>query len=670
VARSATRSRGGAADALAAAVALLAPAVRADTTLLEVLDPNPQVSTFVGAGIKPPIGIVFLGADDYLLLEKASGQVKRAGNGLLQASPVLELTVNSNSERDLLSMALHPNFSNEPYVYIAWTESSTGADTNVVLNVPPRGNRVDRFVGNGTTLTQDVNVVRLRSLQTDNVRVPEQPGMNTVNPNGERGGGTIRSGPYGKLYVFIGDQCRRGWMQNRTNGPFVVAPFVDDTFGGPASDNAPLSGVMLRLNAEGTAPVESPFSAAGAAIAGEVGANVQTIYSSGRRSGFGVSFDPASGFPWLTENAGDAYAELNRLVPGVSGGWIQFAGPASRMLEWRSIETTQFGQALQRVRYPPTRAVHTTSAALSRLVMLPGADHNEGARRRQRPRPGRWRDIDPPVAAGRHGRADARVRQRGERSAGHARTFCGAALPAALRRSARRAGTPVRPVEAQTIGPCEGRAGIRRSRPQTGGRGARTGRPSRLRYRGARACTRVPRALSGPDRHPGTPRVRVRVPARRAPGPVQRAAGCRRAETPAVAAVHQPCQRRAPARVARVKGISAQRLRFDSNAMGCPFDLRLHYRCPQLDNAVGQVGADATLHAASSFDGWLAPNSTCRRGCSTPYREPPRICTRRASRSASYRGRAGLAGRHQRIDSRPSASGGGGTDSAGGSGAR
>ena len=30
----------------------------------------------------------------------------------------------------------------------------------------------------------------------------------------------MRFGPDGKLYIFMGDQGRRGWLQNLANGPF------------------------------------------------------------------------------------------------------------------------------------------------------------------------------------------------------------------------------------------------------------------------------------------------------------------------------------------------------------------------------------------------------------------------------------------------------------------
>src|SRR3954451_22544264 len=144
----------------------------ADTTPLVILDPNLQVTTYVGTGLNQPIGIVFIGPNDAFVLEKASGQVKRVIAGVVQPAPVLDLAVNSNSERGLLSLVLHPNFPATPFVYIRWTESSTGADSAVVSEVPLLGNRLDRFIWNGSTLTLDRNLLQLRSRQMDNISVP------------------------------------------------------------------------------------------------------------------------------------------------------------------------------------------------------------------------------------------------------------------------------------------------------------------------------------------------------------------------------------------------------------------------------------------------------------------------------------------------------------------
>lgn len=349
----------------------------ADSIPVQILDPNLQVSTYLSTGLSQPIGIVFIGFNDAFVLEKASGLVKRVINGVVQATPALDLAVNSNSERGLLSLVLHPNFPATPEVFIRWTQSSTGADSTVVSEVPLLGNRVDKFIWNGSTLSISTPIIALRARQTDNVTVPGHSGTANNNENGNHNGGVMKFGPDGKLYIFMGDQGRRGQLQNLPNGPFLEAPLVDDTFGGPQPDNAHLSGVILRLNTDGSAPTDNPFYAAGAATGGEVGANIQKIYSYGHRNGFGMAFDPISGSLWETENGDDSFSELNRVIPGMNGGWIQIAGPISRIAQFKSIETTQFNSALQQVRWPPTRIAYTVGLALSRMFALPGSFYHD-----------------------------------------------------------------------------------------------------------------------------------------------------------------------------------------------------------------------------------------------------------------------------------------------------
>ena len=123
------------------AIGLIAqPAIASAQTLR---DPALGVATVV-TGLNQPIAMAFLGPDDFLVTEKASGQVKRVVNGLV-TSVVLDLAVNSGSERGLLGIALHPNFPSMPFVYLYNTESSTGVDTADLASVPLLGNRVDRF---------------------------------------------------------------------------------------------------------------------------------------------------------------------------------------------------------------------------------------------------------------------------------------------------------------------------------------------------------------------------------------------------------------------------------------------------------------------------------------------------------------------------------------------
>jgi glucose/arabinose dehydrogenase len=224
-----------------------------------LVDPNLRVRTVV-EGLDQPTSMAFLGPDDFFVLEKPTGQVKRVVNGVVQ-STVLDLAVNSGSERGLLGIALHPNFATNGQVYLYWTESTTGADTDVLVNTPLLGNRVDRFVWDGSTLTFDQNIIRLRALQPPFAAEPTP-----AAGRGNHDGGVIKFGPDGKLYIFIGDVGRRGWMQNLLNGPFQPGDPLfgtDDNFGGPEPDDAHLTGSILRLNPDGTTPADNPFTGTG-----------------------------------------------------------------------------------------------------------------------------------------------------------------------------------------------------------------------------------------------------------------------------------------------------------------------------------------------------------------------------------------------------------------------
>lgn len=359
-----------------------------------VFDPNLTVNT-VASGLSQPIGMAFLGSDDMLVIEKASGRALRVIGGVVQPAPVLDLAVNSGSERGLLGIALHPDFPRNPGVYLYWTESSAtdGAgqpiDTTALASTPLLGNRVDRFVWNGSTLTLDRNLIRLHAFQADAgqplrgnhnggvirfERSHPDNGQHAGDANHRDGRGADDDQLKAKLFIVIGDNGRRGVTQNLINGPFGPG-IPDDQFGGPAPDNAHLTGVVLRLNDDGTTPRDNPFYNAGAQMSGEVGANVQKIYAYGVRNCFGMAVDSITGDLWNAENADDAFDEINRITPGQNNGWVQVMGPISRVAEFKAIETTAPFVGLQQIRWPATNIADTPEEAVSRLVSLPGAHY-------------------------------------------------------------------------------------------------------------------------------------------------------------------------------------------------------------------------------------------------------------------------------------------------------
>jgi aldose sugar dehydrogenase len=135
-----------------------------------------------------------------------------------------------------------------------------------------------------------------------------------------------------------------------------------------------------------------------AAQLSNVAANIHKIFSYGRRNGFGLAFDPATGFLWESENGDDAFDEMNRIVAGSNGGWIQIIGPLDRLSDYKQIEAsftpvqgnlpvagnlpfsaidpTTFIPALQQVRWPPTLIANAPGEALNRLFVLPGSHYD------------------------------------------------------------------------------------------------------------------------------------------------------------------------------------------------------------------------------------------------------------------------------------------------------
>src|SRR5918911_3874540 len=98
-------------------------------------DPNLKVETLV-TGLSSPTSMAFIDKNDILVLEKG-GQVRLVLNGILQGRPVLQVPVDTESERGLLGIAIMNstksgnatttaanNNNNNKFVY--YTESKDG----------------------------------------------------------------------------------------------------------------------------------------------------------------------------------------------------------------------------------------------------------------------------------------------------------------------------------------------------------------------------------------------------------------------------------------------------------------------------------------------------------------------------------------------------------------
>jgi aldose sugar dehydrogenase len=254
-------------------------------------DPNLKVETLAN-GLDSPTSMAFIDNNNILVLEK-DGRVRLVSNGALQDKPVLQVRVDTASERGLLGIAIMNstatettptalNSNNNKFVFLYYTESN-GGDLR---------NRVYRYDWN----TQDKTLVNPALI----LDLPALPGPN-------HDGGKLLIGPDHYLYAVIGDLNHRGKLQNIIDGSDP-----DDT------------SVIFRVKPDdGSAAPDNPFI-------NDPNVEMHKYYAYGIRNSFGIAFDPVTANLWQTENGPDAYDEINVVKPGFNSGWIKVMGPLSR----------------------------------------------------------------------------------------------------------------------------------------------------------------------------------------------------------------------------------------------------------------------------------------------------------------------------------------------------
>ncbi len=223
-----------------------------------------EVETFV-SGLATPWAIDFA-PDGRMFLTERSGRIRVVQNGELLLEPWLVLSdVVEVSEAGLLGLALDPRFSENGYVYVAYTyRAPSGALANKLVRL-----REDRETGLGAF---DV-------VLADGVR-----GANNHD------GGRVKFGPDGLLYWTMGEAGDRPLAQ----------------------DLGSWNGKILRLNPDGSVPENNPFPGS-------------PIYSYGLRNPQGLAWQPGTGRLYSTDHgpsgAETCCDEVNLIWPGENYGW-------------------------------------------------------------------------------------------------------------------------------------------------------------------------------------------------------------------------------------------------------------------------------------------------------------------------------------------------------------
>jgi aldose sugar dehydrogenase len=227
-------------------------------------------------GFNFPYALVFL-PDRGILVTERSGRLRIVRDGKLDTQPIAGIPeVLNTRQRGMNDLALHPRFAENHWIYFTYYKPVAGT-TNARATLARA-----RYDGRHT-LT-DVGDI----FSTDSV---------VSGPSAAK----IAFGRDGKIYMAIGIPIPRGANDS------VSATITD------AQDPSSYYGKVLRLNDDGSAPKDNPFS-------GRPGYKPE-LYALGIRNAMGLYFHPETGELWETENGPQGGDEINIIKAGKNYGW-------------------------------------------------------------------------------------------------------------------------------------------------------------------------------------------------------------------------------------------------------------------------------------------------------------------------------------------------------------
>jgi glucose/arabinose dehydrogenase len=241
----------------------------------------------LAGGLEQPVGVVNAGdgSGRVFIVEKV-GTVRVVRDGQVRSEPFLDISgdVSFGGEQGLLGLAFHPDFPDDPRVFIDYTDAA--GDTRIVsFRVDPSD---DDRVDPGS---------RVELLFVD------QPYRN-------HNGGAVAFGPDGYLHIGMGDGGSGG--DPHGNGQKLGT----------------LLGKILRIDVDAGGggspygiPADNPFV--------ETSSARPELFAIGLRNPWRLSFDRVTGDLWIGDVGQNAYEEIDVMRAGTSGqnfGWNRMEG--------------------------------------------------------------------------------------------------------------------------------------------------------------------------------------------------------------------------------------------------------------------------------------------------------------------------------------------------------
>ena len=242
---------------------------------------QPIDTELVVGGLTAPVFVCAAPGDDAsrIFIVTQFGKIRIVKNGALLATAFLD--INSKllfgGERGLLGMAFHPDYEQNGYFYVNYTDNSGGDTVIERYQVDPNNPDVALLASAFLVLEMD-------------------------QPYSNHNGGWIEFGPDGYLYIAMGDGGSGGDPGNR------------------AQSGTSLLGKMLRLDVDGGSPYAIPPSNP---FIGNPNF-LDEIWSYGLRNPWRCDFDALTGDLWIADVGQNVWEEIDFEVAGQGGlnyGW-------------------------------------------------------------------------------------------------------------------------------------------------------------------------------------------------------------------------------------------------------------------------------------------------------------------------------------------------------------
>jgi len=374
--------------ALSAAVALAASGACSTSRLpageenvgqiQQLIFPSGFAYETVLSGLTRATSMAFLpptnGARARMLIAQKAGRIRVAqeqsnGSWTLLGTDFFNLTeVNSALDRGLLSIAVHPEFPAQPFVYVFYAFNPAGLPGNAT-NDGSRVMRVERFTADSaqnynvaipgsrtTILGRNSTLANVGDPATPDSRTlyacqgaPTAPHVNDCIPadSNNHAGGMLLFGRDGSLFVATGD----GTPPN--GNPRAIRSQQLDS----------LAGKLLRINpATGAGFTTNPF------YNGNVDSNRSRVFAYGIRNPFRIAQHPTATDVYIGDVGWNSWEELDVGPAGTNFGWPCYEGgngTSVQQASYASLATCQtlYSQGTGAVRAPIFGYNHNGSGA-------------------------------------------------------------------------------------------------------------------------------------------------------------------------------------------------------------------------------------------------------------------------------------------------------------------